>query len=396
MAADSVAFANGVFCPPLPGKLGPYKSDGVSRERVCQSAQKGGNCHYYALQILRGENRIGNHPLVPPLLSARMEAGLLGESERIQLEKLIKKRSFCREGEKIASAYRKGKQKLDDCFGLIFAVTKQYDHLSAQEKNTRVAAKRILGACKEYGKEESDPQGYRKLFIDTLEAFLRQDVCDNFMNYLHQERYKARSNVNQPLFDYCQLSQEDIQRASLKPWDDLNVNEKYVRESIAAFACLRSIFSCENSSWDPSQGPQALIDQLKTYGPHLVCGLIGKSFYKEAPSQQPNLVQGRQIHFWKVGSKINESSVGHVIVIVGAQIQNGKGYVYFLDPEDGSDPKDLKSQKVYVMSYDKLKEKMTSLDGYQLKEISEDRVFSSEKFYAVHMGVKREDPELET
>ncbi len=388
MAADSVGFANGVFCPPLPGKLGPFAEDGVSRIRVCQSAQKGGNCHYYALQILRGEDRIGNHPLVAPQLSARMKDGQLGESERIQFEQLVVDRTFVRECEVVASAYRKGKQKVDDHFDLAIHMAKFYEDLSAEQGNTRAAAKLILGACKKDGKP--DPSGYRKMLIKELETFLGQDVHDNFLTCLRHQRYEARAKVNQKLFDCCKVPRESVENFGFKKWEDLSLNEKYVRESIVAFSCLQCIFRCKESSWNPSQGPEALIEQLRVYGPHVIGGLIGKRHYEDAPSVQPNLVQGRQIHYWKVGAKISPSTIGHIVVVVGAQIKNGKGFVYFLDPEDGSNPRDLKSQKVYVMSYDKLKEKITSLDGLRFKGAGDAWALLSDRTYAVHMGKKRE------
>ncbi len=59
MAANSTVFSNGVFCPPLPGKPGPYAADGVSRSRVPQSAQKGETCAYYAFQILEPVYKLG-------------------------------------------------------------------------------------------------------------------------------------------------------------------------------------------------------------------------------------------------------------------------------------------------------------------------------------------------
>ena len=78
------------------------------------------------------------------------------------------------------------------------------------------------------------------------------------------------------------------------------------------------------------------------------------------------------------------------MAIVGAEIVGDKKLVYFIDPLDGSDPSDIKTQKIYAMSYKTLQETITNDVGVQCKTEAGELVFEErqekENRYAIHAG----------
>ncbi len=369
MAANSIVFSHGVFCPPLPGKPGPYAADGASRLRIPQSVQKGETCIYYALQILRNERKIGKY-------SSR---------------KLPESRFIERLDEKAISKYRKSKTKADYKFGPLFSFEK-----AIKTELDSGSFSREQAACFLRDKDKIDnivPK-HRQKVCDALTSFCAQNVHHDFSTYLYDQQNQALEKANQQFFEHFDLFPRDCyaeEELGKKPWKDLSQSELSGAVYQTVFYLMRSAYGCVQSSWHPEQGIEHLIEQLKAHGPHFMGGQIGRSYYEDAPSVLPQSIEGRPILYWKVNAKRIESYRLHAVVVVGAQInKQGQQLVYFLDPLDGSDPQDITTQKVYVMSYKRLKEAIVSLDGYRSKNpVDGSPIFLEQKLdensYALHM-----------
>lgn len=331
MAANVKNDFNRAFCPPLPGKPGPYSSDAKTRFRVSQSPQKGETCGYYALQILRDQKKIGKH-------------GLDSQAEDRLKEKAI-------------SELRKAHTKLDRKFqaelqlatGLIQDFSGHCTKKDAQE---------IL----DYHLSSIFPK-YRKALAETLRSFCAQSECDDFLEYV-QERYgKARLDVDLHFLETFKLPPEKWEKPvakGLKPWEDKTMWERAAYLAMMTFLVSAEAYGCKYSFWHPNHQIDGLIEQLNLSGPHLVIGEIGKSYYVDPPSPFRKKMEGRSVFYWKPGSSRAKDQGYHAVVIVGAE--KDKRRVYFMDPRDGSTPNDLNSQKIYAISYERLRTSIVSLE----------------------------------
>jgi hypothetical protein len=117
------------------------------------------------------------------------------------------------------------------------------------------------------------------------------------------------------------------------------------------------VCGAKKSTWHPEQPIDNLMEQLKLHGPLLAAGKFGQLFYEDPSFETNDKIEGRPIFGWKPNAKRREGGLynQHAVVIVAAQKINGKEYVYFIDPVDGSNPADLRTQKIYVQSYEKFR-----------------------------------------
>lgn len=112
--------------------------------------------------------------------------------------------------------------------------------------------------------------------------------------------------------------------------------------------------------WDGTQDIDQFLETFKTYGPLLVSGQFGDSYYSTcATTTSSILLRKYSICIWKAGSQRVEGFKFHAVIIVGVSKEatgRGGGYVYFLDPNDESDPESSTLEKVYKISYQNLKD----------------------------------------
>lgn len=129
------------------------------------------------------------------------------------------------------------------------------------------------------------------------------------------------------------------------------------------FTFVAQEYRAKRSPWHPNDSITNLIQQLKNNGPHLVTGDLGKTYYETDPTLRGEIL-GRPVFGWAPNAARIEGLMHHCVVIIGAQITtNGKELIFFLDPEDGSSPHDITTQKVYVTSYQRFKSCLTALSG---------------------------------
>lgn len=151
-------------------------------------------------------------------------------------------------------------------------------------------------------------------------------------------------------------------------------------------SCLLS--EAKYSSWQSHDPISKLVEELSLHGPLLVKSKAGRQLFEEEPSVLSMKLENRSVYYWKPGSKkvTDQDSLYHIIVIVKADETLKR--IYYLDPMDESYPENIQSQKVYTMSYERLKEHIQPLLGLYL--ISPGKVAfhidkASEPFFAFHM-----------
>lgn len=357
MCINSEINSDHAFCFPSPGKPNPNEPYGssttASRSRVIQPAQKGSTCGYYALQILRNEQRIGK---CPP------------ESQQIK-----------RKVEVMVSQHRKALTEIDK--ELAFRIDFAEDLTEAFEGScTKENAQQFLA-------HQTDQLALepKKKCIAALQDFLKQDLYHDFYTYANESYLQAQMAAHEQLLKKFGLSIEAIRYIPMhfkQTWETMTSREKEKHERNLTFTYSASAYGCRHSPWHPDQPIASLIEQLKQLGPQLINGQIGRQFYEDPPFQLNQTIEGRSIFGWKPNSKRKEIKFFHAVVIIGAQIKDRKNLVYFIDPVDGSDPNDISTQKIYAISYDRLRSIITDMDGNRWKNENGEEVFASQKKYA--------------
>jgi hypothetical protein len=365
--------ATSVFYLPPSGKPDPNAPwiPGEERPRIPQASQKGPTCWYYGgPQLLR--LKIGNNA---PLS-----------------ENFIKARHF----EKACSALRKGYTHLDHVHNLVQRVVSSNLNLKQLEQITLNAisnAKKIKLPLKEIKRLERthhsvvDAMGVVKKFqeqtaITTLQAFsqendlrarMQQDLqflhevgvdpsvmCINFkkskdLDVIFHKEGNPISLLDLSYFENLlteRCKDLDAECKSLPSFAKQLMLEKF-REAV-----MLQRLGFYPSCWQPHHTIDQLIKTLNTEGPLHVSGHFGASFYTQKATQKTTKF-GHSVHGWEATDrKPKEVSTTkdnlHAVLIIGAEKLKkvaGKGMVYYIDPNVGSDPKNPKAQNFFRISY---------------------------------------------
>lgn len=304
-----------------------------SRDRVYQTSNKGPNCYYYALNMIR--RRIGKNP-----------------AQEFHQERRI---------EKLCSEWRKTIQKLDDSFPISIVALSIQDVKSNFEKWDKSTVAQILK------NQVFDPMwGFQHEQSGKLmmQAFTEQEEHANFYAFVLAERGKLAMGLN---IDFLRKTAPEIieqiekgyasRRSSLVTKADLY--QATTRD------CLPDFYNLRFSVWQPDSGIEGLISELKASGPLVVLGKFGRDLYAEEPVKLSNPIADRDIYGWKKGAKRVDFIAGHVILLVGAKVKEGTTHVYFIDPNDPSDPADRSVQRIYAISYENLRNHICDRTGVQ-------------------------------
>jgi len=336
----ALSSSNFSFCPPLPGKPNSRATfDPYSKEppRVKQSPQKGETCSYYALQLLRNKRP--------------------AKDQQSAVEKEI-------------SHYRKVITEIDQPFLKDFA------------KELSII---ISGPCTQKNAEKILKSRLKGIFQDqekcsnALNTFCNQDKYDDFSHFAENEYLQTLINAHKFFLQKNGISTESAE--AVEPFD-----AEWILQNVV-FEFSRITYGAKKSSWHPDQPLENLIEQLNRHGPHYVAGKFGQMYYEDPPSELPTKVEGRSILRWKPNTKRVEGVSLHAVIIVGADSK--KKHVYYIDPIDGSHPNDITSQKIYVMSYERVRASIADLTGAQRKDETGKYFFlpiqDEENNYALHM-----------
>jgi hypothetical protein len=180
--------------------------------------------------------------------------------------------------------------------------------------------------------------------------------------------------------------QTDIFPRLHDPWEQMPILRKRAH---LAHLILRVVaercYHFKTSPWHPTQKIHDLLSALRCHGPLLVTGCFGKSFYKTPPMQMPERLFQRTIWCWPSSAERKENRISHNIVVVGAQTTESRGgCVFFVDPSDGSDPKQPDLQRIYAISYQRLCENIVNLYGEHRRSSEGKVMHSADSSYALH------------
>lgn len=367
------AVSNAVYCFLSPGKPDPREPrlEGTdSRRRVLQSPQKGKTCWYYGLKLIREQFGKDPHPN-------------FFEERRL---------------EKIASVRRKQKTELDGIYRVHLSYANQFatdPNYTSKKINTLMGARNYLTSISaaRHNASETVRQEAHRVF-EALEPFCKQSKFTDLHQFLREVNTIKCNLMNTKFLDELGFDPKLLyikDYPDLKPWSEMTDSEKgpYL-DSFAFQASYQICYKLSESPWHPSQPISSLISALESCGPHYVKGLFGKAFYKSAPLAMKDKVQGRTAWYWPTGAERIEDNKSHSVVIVGAR-EGGTsgGYVYFVDPLDGSDPSNPEQQRIYVMSYKRLCESIINLKHQILIRPSDGtQVLSNTVNYALYKSQK--------
>lgn len=329
-----------VFCPPTYGKPDPkqLKPIGIdTRSRVIQRGSKDNTCSFAAYNLLRERYKAPNTHDLP-------------------------ERKF----EQIASTLRKALSAHDRTLpdianqlnnDTIKRFLARFTHVTLQEPETLLLLNSIELQC--------TPE----VSISTiLPAFLEQKQFKNLYEYIYYLKIGKRQdlfnefftklNVDAAtLFENAKNKDPTLYRVFCegKNWDQLFWQKKCILLDNYAKQLCASHYNMCTSSWHPNQPIEKLIIELQKRGPLLVQGTFGAQHYKVPPRKFQKQIANRDVYGWfKEDPKNTNHVVGHAIILVGAEKTLKNQIVYYIDPDDESDPLDAKKQKIYCLSYTKL------------------------------------------
>ncbi|MCE2983496.1 MAG: hypothetical protein LW832_08015 [Parachlamydia sp.] len=147
-------------------------------------------------------------------------------------------------------------------------------------------------------------------------------------------------------------------------WNQLDCLKKAPYLDFFARDISASAYGLKKSTWNPSKGSVALIEELKKNGPLFVGGSFGDCSYMDKPFKMRQSIADRDIYAWRAGAKRHPRMIsGHSVLLVGAKKLNDKAFVYFIDPKDPSNPNDRSRQKMYMISFTNLTSSICDLHG---------------------------------
>lgn len=310
-----------------------------SRKRVFQSKQKDGTCTYYALNTIRF--RYGNNA-----------------SEELQDQRKI---------EKVFSERRKSISTFEDKKSVLVKNVDEFKDMLIKLDFNRVTNK--LENWEKYKKKFlfllSDIE-LETLYVD-FNNFLIQDTYSNMYDY-----FKSLNNIN---YRYS-INKECLKKLGTSPKQlfEESMNEDYNNYSSYmiktklngldwknfpflfknAFtecnvtALSAKLYDLKISSWDHTQPFQTFLETMKNEGPLVVSGIFGSYYYSEPPTTRET-IKNISIYGWRPGTRIETSKTAHAITLIGARKYQNQELVFYIDPNDSSDP--LKERKVYKISY---------------------------------------------
>lgn len=351
-----------------------------NRPRVAQSPQKGPSCYYYAMNMLR--ERIGaNSPdyaaertIEKKCSDFRKECSTSfnAESDYDTVQQLVEK--IC-EGTKLAQVKEKlhiilhcinniGKvdSKLEEEF---FRVTPIFEEFCGQDRIVDIL---------EFAKSKllSTEIRTHMVFLNDMgidpKALYQEDIKKEVCQRFAQELKDKSPEFIDGFIEYSLANQ-------FPSWETHSAQYPGIY-NLFVIKAMADAYGFQVASWSPLEPISALRECLKTNGPLFVGGAFGRNKYSvDATIMQE--VGGRSIFGWKSTDRKPEgkkpilgtkSFTEHAIVIIGAASGGSKGgFVYYVDPKDGSDPLKPEQQKVYVISYQNLASSIADLRGQSIK-----------------------------
>jgi hypothetical protein len=311
--------ANGIIYDIPPGKM--VSVDGTEIRVTIKPSQ--GTCFYAAIDRLKRTSFIGyENPLSE--LQLKVE----------QQDTFVSQRLFLPDAVQFYKAIDTNMAE-----AILYALKNPTSsHFQKLEKSG------LLSLAKKYCEIE-DLQG----FIADKEHSLHVYISHKFFRKRQHtllEFLKAVGSINQYLQQSTQLTKDlPLERvgAFAQEYVQKLVSEKY---NFVPF------------DWSSHKNIGEFITALDKYGPLIVGGKFGKAYYEHPAEERPPppLSKRVKLYYWDMTrNKRKDQDRCHVVIVIGAVKGNfkGGGAVYFVDPNDPSDPT-ISQYNVYMVSYDNL------------------------------------------
>lgn len=331
------------------GKPNPHLERPIgedTRERVLQLACKGNMCWYYTFRLI---------------------APHIGKKAPKELAKERKLEKACSLHRKAQTAHINSLPAITDQLHteMGFKTLKNIDIKKAEFfiKN-RTELQPIL-------ETEQTLEGLPSLF-PFLEEFLKEGIHKNMHEFLLNKKF---SKLNQNCIDFLHHSNVDIEE-SLKSeisakngydavdWQKLDVIKKAAFLDILVRNVVAKAYNLQKASWTPSKGIDSLIVQLKAVGPLYIGGSFGKFVYVNEPFKMSQKISERDIYAWRPKAQRHAITFsGNSVLLIGAEKVQRKAFVYYIDSDDPSDPKNRSKQKIYKISFENLTSHICDLHG---------------------------------
>ncbi|OGN61920.1 MAG: hypothetical protein A3F09_05835 [Chlamydiae bacterium RIFCSPHIGHO2_12_FULL_49_11] len=198
--------------------------------------------------------------------------------------------------------------------------------------------------------------------VEGSDSFAACVTDDLLVQYVRKFRrvYEERGNDKNGSTFLVEYTKEKENRYREKWLSQVETREDRALQSYIAFMqgpstfrilqVFMNRFGLQWSYWMPSFPIEHLIEEIKRFGPHLFGGQLGRGLLSTslAPSYLQDKVGCSLYRCTPVAASSNLPN--HVIVVVGAQkIRCLEKTVYFIDPNDVSDP--TLPRIVYTMDY---------------------------------------------
>lgn len=325
-----------------------------ARPRVLQKPQPGNDCFFYAMNILRC--RIGPNPGSDYTEARKME-------------------SLC---SKTYKKFRVLQTELREDVPMLTNALMSFG-VSPNKKSITDRLDKIKLICMEMNKS---------YLIKYFENFCAQNEYDNLIEYTDFSFSEEMGNIfslylkamNQSPKDLYERDAKivlDFERAinpfscgrlQVKGYDDLCVVKKASANLSLAQGEMAKAFGFKKSKWSALNEISELQSCLKDEGAILARGYYGRCYYSK-PASVVETIEQKPIYGWKPTDRLPADhpqflSGYHAIVIIGTDTVGPKGgYVYFVDPLDGSDPQNPLQRKIYKISYQSLTSQVVDLVG---------------------------------
>ena len=305
-----------VFCPPPLGKPDPKlpkpRFGPDNRPRVIQTKMQGSTCWYSVFNRIRERYKAPN---IPQTFTARKI-------------------------ERMASKWKKSINGID--------------HTMLTVINNPAVKKAFSTFTKEIARERGALiylETVHPKLLATIPSFLTQTEHTNLYDHLCAQELNKRMEISLTFFS---------ELGNLMGKELTSFMATYQKMSHGALECsLRATcamnYMLEISSWHPRQPITDLIKELKENGPLAVSGYYGALQYNGPPKKLARKIHGRELYCWSKEDRQSGADIlAHTILLVGAEVIKGKGFAYYIDPNDESDPDHPEKERIFAVSYDTL------------------------------------------
>jgi hypothetical protein len=173
---------------------------------------------------------------------------------------------------------------------------------------------------------------------------------------------------------FRQVEENLLYELDFSPMEVMNTLTHHFINSNLVTIGLSRFYHLQTSKWHPSHPFDCLLDYLTQFGPHIIMGSFGKSYYLTEPSIMfdetgPITLKGMSVYTWSDSAeKRKDQNIINPFILVGGFKFKDVEKVYFLDPQESLNNQIDVSQKLYVISYSELRSGISTLTRIKLSK----------------------------